>query len=227
METGMFENFDSEDLDQDEYIGAIMASGAFPVFFPNIKFKNKIWMDGGVKVSVDLPTSVIKCKNMGFDEHNIVIDVLLNDNKELKDETVSDFGPLDVLYRVFEIFSYDNSMRDLEEMGRIYPNVKIRYVVQPSKKLPSGPIPLNFKPDQIKTMIQMGIIDGQNAVKKGEGVAYKEMRRKYLEERVMRVYRKKNVTDDDIKTYLNAQKGIYLKPEKNEIKSLKSLKFLN
>ena len=234
METGKFENFDSEELDQDEYIDAIMASGAYPVVFPNIIFKNKTWMDGGVVVSVDLPTSVIKCRNLGFEDHNIVVDVLLNDAKDLKDQSVSKFHPFNVLFRVLEVMGYQNTMRDLDEMSRIYPNVTIRYVVAPSKKLPSGNVPLGFKPDQIRQMIDMGITDGTNAVKKGEGVEYQEMRRKYLEERVERVYGIKNVKDEDIEMYLNAQKGIYSKPpkpEKDEAKpsknETKSLKFLN
>jgi len=191
METGMFENFDTEDLKEDEYITAVMASGAFPVFFPNIKFRNKTYMDGGVKVSVDIPTAVNKCRDQGFRDRDIVVDVLLNGAKNMTDANVSSFHPLNVLYRVYEIYGYDTSMRDLEEMSRIFPNVTIRYVVAPTKPLPSGDIPLSFKPDQIETMIQMGIVDGKNVVKKGPGVNFKKMLYQHYEEKAMRIFGKK------------------------------------
>jgi len=222
VETGMFENFEKEDLDADEYIGAIMSSGAYPVVFPNINFKNKTFMDGGVKVSVDIPTAVNKCRDRGFMDTDIVVDVLLNSAKTLKrDDDVSKFHPLDVLYRVFEIYGYDMAMSDLEEMGRIFPNVTIRYVVAPSKALPSGTIPLNFKPDQMEQMIQIGIVDGTNVVKMGEGVNFQRLLRQYYEEKAMRLFGKKNVTNEDVENYKRAIRGTYVH------ETPKKSKFLN
>jgi predicted acylesterase/phospholipase RssA len=219
MYTGMFDDFTSDTLQPSEYVDSILASGAYPVIFPNRQFRNETYMDGGVKVSIDLPTSVNKCRSKGYKDSDIVVDVLLNSVKTI--DKLSPIGdhPLDVLFRVFDIYGYDETMRDLEEMSRIYPDVYVRYVVAPSQVLPSGSVPLNFDPTQIEEMIQIGIKDGENAVKSGEGVLWKQMKEKYLQEK-MKKWTGKTLSTSQVE---KANADLYANKKSEE----KNVKFLN
>ncbi len=59
------------------YIDAVMASTAVPILFPNYEKDGMIFVDGGVKVSLDIPSGINKCLDMGYPLENIYIDAIL------------------------------------------------------------------------------------------------------------------------------------------------------
>lgn len=181
--TGVFETWNDETLYRSEYEGAILSSGAYPVVFPINQFRDNHYMDGGVKISVDISSGINKCLDMGYSDENIIADVILLNSKVLPEQEPSGVHPLGVLTRVFEIFGYDNAMRDIEYALIAFPKVNFRYVVSPTKKLPSGSIPLTFSPDDIEKMIGYGIEDGKNIVAMGEGANFDKLIREYRGER--------------------------------------------
>jgi predicted acylesterase/phospholipase RssA len=190
FDTGSYDTWDETVLYRNDYEGAIVSSSSVPVLFPVTSFNNSFYMDGGVKMGVDIASGINKCTDMGFQDQNITVDVVLLSSKNLSKQDASGVHPLGVLIRMLEIQSYDRSMRAFEYMKQVFPNVKFRYVVAPTKPLPSGNTPLIFSPSQIETMISDGLQDAQDVIKKGEGKNLEELLRDYLSERQSKTKRK-------------------------------------
>lgn len=194
IETGEFHTWDEEDFikNKDEFITGVMASGAFPVIFPNIQKDDTRWMDGGVKVSIDIFSGINKCLDMGYSIEKIVIDAIFcNAADKLPEIDPYKIHPVMVLIRVFEIFGYDNSMREIEDILYDFPKVNFRYIIAPSQKLPSGKIPLTFSPEEIEKMINIGINDAINAISYGEKGNFLDILQEYRKKRRSRIGLKK------------------------------------
>jgi predicted patatin/cPLA2 family phospholipase len=184
VEDGRYDSFDDRTLYRAEYADAILSSGAYPVMMPMNKFRNVTYIDGGVKINLNVFSAVNRCIDEGYSYEQIYVDAILCTSKNLEEFDKDKYHSLNVLERMVEIFGYDYSMRDLEYAYRLFPKVNFRYVVGPSVSLPSGAIPMAFKPAQIESMIQTGLKDGKAAVQKGAGVGFKEMLQKHKEDRM-------------------------------------------
>jgi predicted acylesterase/phospholipase RssA len=193
--TGSYDTWDENVLYRNDYEGAIVSSSSVPVLFPVTSFNNSFYMDGGVKMGVDIASGINKCIDMGFVDEDIIVDVVLLTSKEISPQDASGVHPLGVLIRMLEIQSYDSSMSSFDYMKQVFPNVKFRYVVAPTKALPSGNTPLIFSPSQIETMINYGLQDAQNVINKGEGKNLEELLRDYMLERQAYTKRKTNLNE--------------------------------
>jgi predicted patatin/cPLA2 family phospholipase len=172
---GEYKTWDETSLKSNEdLISAVLSSASVPAVFPFQSYDNGHFVDGGVNVGVDLLTGINKCFEMGFEEKDIIVDTILC-GKLGMDENKKSLHTLGVLTRVLEIIRHNNSIRDVVEAVRIYPEINFRYLVAPEKMLPSGSVPLHFKPKQIEEMIKLGETDGKKAVNKGEGSDYKNL----------------------------------------------------
>lgn len=179
IKNGIFDIYNDNNLNADEYIDAIMSSAAFPVIFPNLKFQNNSYMDGGVKMSINIASGVNTCLDQGYTEEEIIVDAILCNSHHLIDLEPENLRPISVLIRLLEIFGYDYAMRDIYELQFIFSKVEFRYLVAPSKSLPSGLIPLTFSPAQIEIMIEQGIQDAQRVIEQGTGKNFKELAKAY------------------------------------------------
>ena len=58
---------------------AIISSGSIPVFFPPVDdlMPNKVLTDGGVFANLEIDDAIIKCREKGFDDENIILDVIV------------------------------------------------------------------------------------------------------------------------------------------------------
>lgn len=166
---GTYHTWDENTLTREEIVNAILSSSAFPVLFPNIEFRGSNYMDGAVKISVDIASGINKCLDKGFTEENITVDVILLNSENLP-ELTSAVHPVEVFMRTYEIFGYDNAMRCLDEIQEFFPKVNYRYIISPTTKLPSGSVPLTFSPEDIEIMIEAGIRDAKLVVKQGKKI---------------------------------------------------------
>lgn len=190
IENGTYITWDEEyfDNDTEKMIKSVLASAAFPVIFPMREVDQVSYVDGGVKNNVDISSGINKCLDMGYDEDKVVVDVILcSGADDLEDVDKKNLHPIQILTRIFEIFGYDSSMRDVENVPVNFPDIKLRYVISPTKKLPFSILPLVFSPKDIETMINIGIQDGIDAIKnnpeEGNGMEMiKEIRQKRIEE---------------------------------------------
>jgi predicted patatin/cPLA2 family phospholipase len=182
IETGLYERFDSDSSSFEDTIYQVLTSTAFPVIFPNIEFKNKNYIDGGVKFSVDIAAGIQKCLDKGYNDTSIYVDVVLCNSKILPQKESSNFHPLQVLIRYLEISGYDNAMKDVDMVIDLFDRVNFRYIVAPTQKLPSGSVPLEFSPVQMNNMIELGISDAKKVTEMGEGVNFKKLNGQYKQE---------------------------------------------
>ena len=55
---------------------AVLASGSIPVVFPPMHLQGKYLIDGGTVWNTNVNSAVQKCRDMGFADHDIVVDVV-------------------------------------------------------------------------------------------------------------------------------------------------------
>ena len=65
---------------------AVLASASIPGAFPPVKdlMPNRIMVDGGVFSNIELDEAILKCKNKGFSEEKIIVDMILCNDKVVK-----------------------------------------------------------------------------------------------------------------------------------------------
>lgn len=91
-------------------VDALYASLSVAGFFPPADVLNSYYFDGSAVWDIDIFTAVNRCKEKGFAEEDIVIDVIMTSSANLKDVDASDFKSLQMLLRYSEISSFYNSM---------------------------------------------------------------------------------------------------------------------
>ena len=184
FDTGLFETFD-ESVGNDGLIEAIMCSASPPFVFPYRVVNGVTYADGGCLINLDVFSAVNRCYEMTKDYSEIVVDLLFDYNITNVPKETS-FKTLDVISRVSEIKGYNSGIWYYNEAARAYPDVKFRYVVIPSSKLPGGIIPLNFNQTVIEESVQMGKVDAARVIMEGQNgrdtikKAYEEMRSKVI-----------------------------------------------
>jgi predicted patatin/cPLA2 family phospholipase len=176
VKSGAYIRFNEEYLSEslENFRNAIMASSAYPVIFPNVLIGNQNFIDGGVKAVVDIPAGINKCFDMGFTAEQVFIDMILCNAISISDYDKESYNPIQILLRILELYSYEKTVRDIQESMAFYKNVNWRYLVKPKKGLPWNENPLNFSPEQIEEMIAAGMTDAKEAVQKDEGYYFKE-----------------------------------------------------
>jgi len=135
---GQYKEFEDEDLSQgNNIVDSLFASFSVPGFFaPTDAFGSKFF-DGSAVYEIDIPTAINKCLEKTTQE-NVVVDVLLTSSAELKTVDAKDYRSVGMLFRFLEINSYYHSMDGLLRAKFAYPNVNFRYVISPSKTLPTS-----------------------------------------------------------------------------------------
>jgi predicted acylesterase/phospholipase RssA len=121
--TGEFTTWDENSLYKNENVKVVLSSSAYPVIFPLIEFRNETYMDGCVRVNLNIPSGINKCLDAGFKQEDIVVDAVLCNSNVMPEGNLNKIHPLGVLIRVFEIYAYDNSMRLIDEARRALPKV--------------------------------------------------------------------------------------------------------
>ena len=186
LENGTYHTWDEIYLKKstETFISAILASSAVPILFPNIVMNNSSYVDGGVKHNLDISSGINKCFDMGYTVDKIVLDIILCFSKySLSEIDGKDLHPYQALFRVLDIFLSDISFNEIENIFLNFPKIDMRYLIYPTKNLPFSILPITFSPVDIETMIEIGISDAKDAIKKGENVNFINMLWDYREQR--------------------------------------------
>lgn len=137
-ETGEYKNVNG---DNDKIIDWIMASSAFPLFFPMVEIDGKHWTDPGIVNVATLYDAIA----LGATEIDIIICNSLNPGEQNK------LGLPRQFERTLDLMSAEILGNDLI-ICKSYANIRI---FMPSKSL--GNTSLNFDPEKIKKMFDIGI----------------------------------------------------------------------
>ncbi len=187
MRTGRYESLANDDFsNNEELVAGTVCSSAFPGVFPLVEFKKESYTDGGVIFGTDIPNAVQLCENKGFQHKDIILDMVMCSSAEQEETDAKKLTTIPALLRVLSIKDYRSTMSDLEDAREFMKDVEFRYVIGPSKPLPSGLIPLSFNPTILEEMIQLGISDANKIISEGIGIHYKEMTDERYQERKRR-----------------------------------------
>lgn len=173
--TGEFVRFTERLGVHDLVYKAGRASTAMPGIFEYVEFENRTLVDGGVVLNVDIGGAIARCKESGFADKDIVIDIILCSGDVLPEADVANFNAAQMLYRYYQINEYQKTMIWISQGLALFPNVKFRYIVYPTVAL-SGYLPINFDPVHLAELMEKGRQDAKKAVEKGEGVAFKNLK---------------------------------------------------
>lgn len=158
-----------ETTDFQTLLKAIDASSSFPGFFSPVDDlgDGRTYYDGGVSFNVNIHSAVLKCRDLGFDDKDIVIDVLLCSGATFTDKDVSKYKSIPMVMRFYEIERFYDTMELVERAMEDYYAVNFRYVVAPTTKLESSIVPMSFKHADILHMIEQGKKDAQQVMEMG------------------------------------------------------------
>ena len=157
LNTGEFVIFD-EDTSPDMIVDSLISSGSIPFFFTPVKLNNSVLVDGGVFTNLDMSEAIIKCKDLGYKEENIIVDVIMCFDKVVDIESWS--IDQSKYKNAYELYKRQNDFRDFyyyyEDITRVvrgYPHVNFRHLISPRKDLGGGYIPIFDGVDVIKGYI--------------------------------------------------------------------------
>ena len=174
--SGAYVTFNDNDFKNDltMAVNTVMFSSAIPVFFPPQFYKNYAFVDGGLSYGMDIASAVKRCLEVVDDQSQITLDIIMTNTATLSNVVFNDFTTLQMLIRYYEITNWKKYNQGLVDSAIDFPDVNFRYVIGPSQTLPNSMVPMDFDPENINFMINLGVKDAIAAIKKGEGVTYGE-----------------------------------------------------
>jgi len=129
-------------------------------FFPPVEAFNSEWFDGSAVWDIDIFSGVNRCRDKGFAEADIVIDVILTSAANLQEVDAENYKSINMLFRYLEISNYYNAMDGLLRAQFAYQKATFRHIIMPTESFPTSSYPLNLKSDQMQSVINIGEKDG-------------------------------------------------------------------
>lgn len=175
MNTGTFKAFNNfhQNLQVEDLLEATMASVAVPGLFPFRIIDEEPYFDGSVIKSLDIASIINQCRFLnGNDDTKIVVDVIIASDRKVHELEIQHYNALKVLMRTRDLMSFEKGCIALIRAKQLFPEVKFRYIVKPSKAISLPDLPLNFKHKEIEKMIKMGRQDAKTVIGEGEGVSF-------------------------------------------------------
>jgi len=148
-------------------VDALYASMSFAGFFPPADVLGSSFFDGSAVWDIDIFSAINSCKDLGFAEADIDVDVIMTSAANLKEVQAEDYKSIGMLFRYLEISSFYNSMDGLLRAKFAYNQANFRYVVTPTGSIPSSLYPLNLSEKQVNSAFAMGVKDAQDVINKG------------------------------------------------------------
>ena len=151
-------------------INTIFTSFSFPGFFPPTSSFGSRFIEGSSVRTLDVLSAINNCIEAGFNESDIVIDVILSSPSDLQRVDASDYRSYMMLYRYLQISYYYSSMNGLQRAKFTHPKVNYRNVVAPTTSLPSAYIPMSLNATDVSAIYDQGVQDGQHALQNGVSI---------------------------------------------------------
>lgn len=182
VNTGVYHTFNETVKDP---VKAVVSSASIPFVFPHQTWPNGtddnpgedplVCMDGGTVYNTNLVSAIERCRETVDDDKDITLDIIICDSPTLG-EWSDQNNALSNYLRFNAIKSYYDSIADIYRFKQAFPDVNYRYYSQPSTPLAGGLGILNFNNETSTFPMQMvGRLDGENAVKSGEGFFFDVM----------------------------------------------------
>ena len=100
------------------------------------------YFDGSAVWDIDIFSAINRCKDKGFENSDIVVDVIMTSSANLKEVNATDYKSIQMLFRYLEISSFYNSMDGILRAKFAYGGVNWRYAITSTQVIPSSLKPL-------------------------------------------------------------------------------------
>ena len=135
-----------------------------------------MYIDGGTAMGLDAITAVERCLEKVDSEEQVTLDIMLLDRFVAPPEKQKDGDTIHNWLRTYEIKQYFKGLENVITTMLTYPNVKYRYILEPSGWYPKLWNLLNFGPNNTWPMQQNGMDDAKAALQAGEGAHFQKFR---------------------------------------------------
>ena len=128
---------------------------------------------------------MLKCRDLGYDDSKIVVDIIScgRTYPTQENQTSTTIGNY-LRYR--EIKTFNHGLQNLYEFQKAYPHINYRYFFQASQPLTSGLQEMEFTPEVLGPMIEIGKKDAEAAVKQGEGKSFARFNEWFTQKSMMK-----------------------------------------
>lgn len=142
---GSYKDFSNQNITEGQnLVDSLYASMSFAGFFPPADVLGSSYFDGSAVWDIDIFSAINSCKDLGFAEADIDVDVIMTSSANLKQVQAEDYKSIGMLFRYLEISSFYNSMDGLLRAKFAYQHANFRYVITPTGSIPSSLYPLNL-----------------------------------------------------------------------------------
>jgi succinate dehydrogenase flavin-adding protein (antitoxin of CptAB toxin-antitoxin module) len=147
-------------LSADNISDALFASLTVAGYFPPAKVFDHEYISGSAYWDLDIYDSVLKCKAMGFDESDIIIDTVMTSSaNEITDVDADGYKSIRMLMRFNSISSYYNSYDGYTRAKFAFKDATFRHLFQPSENLHDSDKPFHMSQKEMEHMIDVGVKD--------------------------------------------------------------------
>lgn len=172
--TGEYTQFTNDNIELYELPHAAVSSASIPGAFPHHIWRMGNFMDGGTTYNINMEGAIQGCKDLGYKESQIVIDVMICGTPESLSAEDKSGNSLDNFLRRHDLRKYWLDMDSTATSIYGHPEVDVRYVIKQSGAPFSGKDELNFAGDFTWSAQLNGREDGENAIKGTHGANVKE-----------------------------------------------------
>ena len=155
VETGEYVTYTEKNTLPEDMPVRFLASSSVPFVFPNQHIDGRILMDGGTVWNSNLMGAVERCREIVDRDEDIIMDVIICSDGKLDTVNATD-NTIHNYLRSWNLAAYHKSVGDVREQRRANPKIQYRYFFMSSKPLSHGFEELEFTPEIIDPMIQIG-----------------------------------------------------------------------
>ena len=134
--------------------------------FKSIEAFDSLWFTGSAIYESDVIAPISHCRNMGYEDKDIVIDAVLSGKPELQHKISELLNAFGIGSRYFDIYSYEKRTYGIIRAMRSFPQVQFRYVIGPERDMSNKIVPVELTRFEVNQQIEMGKFDSKSQVQK-------------------------------------------------------------
>jgi hypothetical protein len=145
----------------------ILASASGYIEMPVTKFQDMVLIEGSLAYTADILGVLNYCIDQGYEESNIIVDIIFTQSSKLNVVNAEKYRTLDVVRRVAQIYGYDSANLALEVAFNTHPEANYRYIIQPSSRLPGKDesSQYDFSKKELNTLYEAGMSDAGASIR--------------------------------------------------------------
>jgi predicted acylesterase/phospholipase RssA len=149
-------------------VGLYVGASSFPGVFPHVPYNGMTLVDASVMNSLDLGGAITRCRNAGYADPNIIVDLIMTSSASTSIVNCSDYNAFSMIGRLITVYAYSFVTTDLYHSLANYKDVNFRYMVKPSASPYYNINPYTFNTQDMQKAMTQGYNDAVKAIKGGK-----------------------------------------------------------